>query len=102
MSDAFLPNEDPYQNIKTRIYDNWRTISAVLSQEKIIQNVTLQKIAIEEIFVKKMVKRVAAEDNARDQPPAPLCGAGGASACAGGNGGGWGVSPPYLAPQAKY
>ena len=52
MSDALLPNEDPYQTPnKTRADDNCRTIRAVLSWDEIIQDVTLKMIAVKEVLV---------------------------------------------------
>ena len=67
LSDALLPNEDPYQTPNTpRADDNWRTTRAVLSVDNIIQDETLKSIAVDEIIVQEMAKRVAAEDKDRD------------------------------------
>ena len=62
-----LPNEDPYQTPnKPRADKNWRTTRAVISRNKIIQNETLMRIAVEVILVQEMAKKVAAEDKDHD------------------------------------
>ena len=67
LSDALLPNEDPfYTPNKPRAYYNWRTTSAILSQDNIIQDETPKRIAVEEILVQEMEKRVAAKYKAHD------------------------------------
>ena len=52
LSDSLFPNEDPYQTPnKPRADDNWRTTCAVISRDKIIQDETLKRIAVEGVFL---------------------------------------------------